>query len=678
MNKTHVLCREDFSDFPIGAFPYDPDHSAMGEYQTVTPPGYRGRFYDPVCNYTWAGAGPTWLVTETDGVHWMEQMRIQKDNPHRMFPTLLTGSELWRNLCVTVRLRRLSTKGMAGLFFASRTSLDGLVFFLEGRERAVLAHRFKEEVRVLAEAPFPHDTDHVYELSADTDGSRVVCRIDGQTVLAAESPAAARGGRCGITADCPARFTGLTACVTEEEAGRLEERKRQAEQTAAKRQKRHPAMKLAAKISLRDFGTSRQVRFGHLLGDGQWQVVLAQMQRRVQGDAYCRISCLTAVDLKGNVLWQLGEPSPQADINGKVAADVPLQVYDIDGDGFDEVICGWDFEIRILDGRTGAVRKSVKTPLSDDPDEILIGPPYGIYAFDRLNPDGIRLADLKGCGRPTDILIKDRYCRIWAMDADLNVLWKYVSPKNTGHCPLPADINGDGREEVLAGYTMLSADGEEMWSYPIAEDHTDEIAPGCFRGDGKPYFACVSGTQGFFIGDTHGNILMRDGIGHAQRVSVARYKEGSDDFFIAVSNFWGHANIIYMYDADGREVWQKETGTNGIILAPVNWDGSGTELILTNADPQTGGLLDGDGVTAAAFPDDGHPVLCTEAIDLFGDGRDEIVCWDYHEMWIYTQDDGPKETAYHPVKFPAYNASNYRGEYAYPDASFLDMTDREG
>ena len=58
-------------------------------------------------------------------------------------------------------------------------------------------------------------------------------------------------------------------------------------------------------------------------------------------------------------------------------------------------------------------------------------------------------------------------------------------------------------------------------------------------------------------------------------------------------------------------------------------------------------------------------------MDLTGDERDELVVWDYHSLWIYTQDDGVKEQSYKPVKFPAYNASNYRGEYAFPDQSYL-------
>ncbi len=101
------------------------------------------------------------------------------------------------------------------------------------------------------------------------------------------------------------------------------------------------------------------------------------------------------------VLWQLGEPSERTRELGKVSADMPFQVYDIDHDGVDEVIVGWDFEIRILDGRTGQVKRSVRTPIADQDDENLIGAPFNTYAFTRLNPDGIRICNFRGLDQPS-------------------------------------------------------------------------------------------------------------------------------------------------------------------------------------------------------------------------------------------------------------------------------------
>ena len=672
--KHVVLSNEDFQDFPIGEFPYDKDHTAMGEYQYVVANGYHGNWVDMVCNYTYNGTGPTWLITERDGRHFMESMRIEKNRPHRMFPTLETGKHQWKDYEVSVSVRRLSQKGMAGLVFSMNHSIDTLVFYLDGKDKAAVAYRHKEEVKVLKEVSFPHGCDQEYRLKVDCDGRIAKVYVDDQELFRVEDDLVARGGKVGITADCPSRFADFKVCVSEKTKQEIDVAERAVKETETEEMKKHPKMKLWKKIDLKNFGTSRQIRFGHLTGTDEWYVVLAQMQKRICRDAYGFISCLTAIDLEGNVLWQLGEPSDKTEELGKVSADMAFQVYDIDGDGRDEVIVGWDFEIRILDGRTGTIKKSAKTPFSDDDDADLIGVPYQTYAFERINPDGIRICNFRGKERPADILIKDRYCRIYALDEDLNVMWKFKSPTNTGHCPLPIDIDGDGKDELLVGYKLLDSDGQMLWSYPISEDHTDEIVAGKWMpGEDEGHFACVSGKAGFFIGDFYGNIVARDMIGHAQRVSIANYCPEREGREIVVTNYWGHQGVIFLYDCYGNQIWEMENEMNGNILAPVNWDGDGTELILTNADAKKGGLLNGRGVRAVEFPDDGHPVLCCESLDLTGDERDELVVWDYHSMYIYTQDDCPKEQTYHPVQFPIYNASNYRGEYSYPDASYLDF-----
>ena len=672
--KNVVLSNEDFQDFPIGEFPYDKDHTAMGEYQYVVENGYHGNWVDMVCNYTYNGTGPTWLITERDGRHFMESMRIEKNRPHRMFPTLETGKHQWKDYEVSGSVRRLSQKGMAGLVFSMNHSIDTLVFYLDGKDKAAVAYRHKEEVQILKEVSFPHGCDQEYRLKVDCDGRIAKVYVDDQELFRVENDLVARGGKVGITADCPSRFADFKVCVSEKTKQEIDVAELAVKETETEEMKKHPKMKLWKKIDLKNFGTSRQIRFGHLTGTDEWYVVLAQMQKRVSRDAYGFISCLTAIDLEGNVLWQLGEPSDKTEELGKVSADMAFQVYDIDGDGRDEVIVGWDFEIRILDGRTGNIKKSAKTPFSDDDDADLIGVPYQTYAFERINPDGIRICNFRGKERPADILIKDRYCRIYALDEDLNMMWKFKSPTNTGHCPLPIDIDGDGKDELLVGYKLLDSDGQMLWSYPISEDHTDEIVAGKWMpGEDEGHFACVSGTEGFFIGDFYGNIVARDMIGHAQRVSIANYCPEREGREIVVTNFWGHQGVIFLYDCYGNQIWEMENEMNGNILAPVNWDGDGTELILTNADAKKGGLLNGKGVRAVEFPDDGHPVLCCESLDLTGDERDELVVWDYHSMYIYTQDDCPKEQTYHPVQFPIYNASNYRGEYSYPDASYLDF-----
>ena len=92
------------------------------------------------------------------------------------------------------------------------------------------------------------------------------------------------------------------------------------------------------------------MRFGDLDGDGQLDMLFAQQVAKVRGDAFDRISRLTAVTLDGKVLWQQGRPNPKNDL---LTNDTPFQIHDLDGDGRAEVVLARDFQLQVLDGRSG-------------------------------------------------------------------------------------------------------------------------------------------------------------------------------------------------------------------------------------------------------------------------------------------------------------------------------------
>lgn len=665
-----VLFQDNFKQFSIGEFPYDRNHSAMGEYNYIVNEGFHGNWVDMVCNHTYNGSGASWIITEDEGEHFMEQMRLVDNRPHKTHPMLMTGTKFWNDYTVSVRMQAFHTGGSNGIGFKCINSLNLYVFVLEDG-RAKLLYRHKQEERELASCEYHYTCDEFYELKVDCCMDTVQCYINDELLFSCTEPELSRGGKIAITATTPARFTNVMVCASEETRKAIELAEKEAVEKEKQEQAKHPKMKLFKKIDLKNFGTGRQIRFGHLCGGKEWHIVLAQGQRRVRRDDCSHISCLTAIDLDGNILWQRGEPSVEREQN-KISADYPLQVYDIDGDGIDEVITAKNFELLILDGRTGEVKKKAKLPLSDNTDDKIIGVPNGKYPFDRINADGIRICNVSGNKRPTDILIKDRYCRIYLLDSNLELLWSFRSDKNTGHFPYACDINRDGYDEILCGYNLLDHNGKLIWSYPIKSDHTDEIISGRFMaGSDEGHFACVSGSEGFFIGDYHGNIMKRDDIGHAQRISTGNYCPERAGFELAVVNYWGHQGIVYLYDSNGNPLWEYENELSGNMLTPVNWDGNGQDLILLNADSKRGGMLGGNGIRCVSFPEDGHPTMCVEAINLTGDARDELVVWDYERMYIYTQDDGIMEHAYAPIKYPHYNASNYRGEYSYPEESYL-------
>lgn len=651
---------ERFEGFQTGPFPFDPKHSAIGEYHYYPAAGEKGRWHDPVVWYGWLG--PSWIVTEEAGAHLMEQTRAQMAITAH-WPTLTTGSVRWQDYVARTRLRLLSTAGFVGLAVRYRHARS---YYCAGFEDGQLRiyRREQETLVLLAACDFACDCDRFYTLAVQCEGARLSLSVDGVPVLQAVDESAG-SGKIALLARMPAQFAEVCVGMSESELGDWQAREAEENTLLAARRAEYPQPRLWRRIDLQDFGTGRQIRFGHLTGGEAMHIVLAQHQKRGYKDAYAHISCLTAIDLEGRMLWQLGAPSRDPD-QAIVSCDLPFQLYDIDGDGADEVIVARDFKLMILDGATGAVRRSIPTPLSDAPDASLHSLPHGKYAFDRVNVDAIRICNFRGTGRPADILIKDRYSRLWAFDDQLNLLWHFHEGI-TGHFPYTADLNGDGREEMFVGYHLVDADGKLIWTLPVPTDHTDEILIGRWNPAlAEPEIALASGDEGFIIAGLDGQIRHKHMLGHAQRISVGNYRPDLPGLELSVTTFWGYQGIVYLFDCQGALLDAFEPTANGNLITPVSWRGDGEDLRLLSGSTEHGGLVDAYGRRVVVFPDDGHPELCAEVIDLTGDARDEIVLWDTNSLWIYTQDRPAEGVVHCPSKTPHYNASNYRGEYHYP------------
>ncbi len=644
-----TLLEEDFKSFKLRDFPYEPFLGAMGEYHYRPNPWYDGGWYDPT-PLMGSGGVKTWMIVEQDGGKCLEYSAALRKR-FDLLVLLANGEQDWSDYTVSCQMRLLLSSSIAGLVFRYQNSLCFYMLRFNGGKLELLK-RNQQGVTVLAGKEYAYNSDQAYQLKVACQGSQITCWVNDVQEFAVEDTTYA-AGRIAIGTMAVAQFTNITVEMDSAVHAELIAVRRANAIALAQEQANYPQPRLWKRINLQDFGAGRSVRFGHLLGNKQTQLVIAQCQRRILRDAFAQISCLTAIDLDGNVLWQVGEPNPE---HAFLTADMPFQIGDIDGDGHDEVIYARDFKIFVLDGATGQVKKWAHTPLMDRPD----------YPFDRLNVDNIRLCDFSGKGRATDLLIKDRYKQVWALNSDLEVMWTHVAAINTGHFGYSKDINGDGREELYIGYDLVSADGAKIWSLAVPTDHTDEIVIGKIDPEKEDLIGIVSGSEGFMLADLQGNILVKEIIGHAQRISVGNFRSDLPGLQICVSTYWDNQGIIYLYDCKGKLLWSDEPSTNGNVITPINWTGDGRDLILLNANVKLGGMIDGYNRRVVTFPDDGHPELCAEAIDLTGDCRDEIVVWDEKMMYIYTQDDvieGREVDC--PEKYPHYNASNYRGEYAY-------------
>jgi len=180
---------------------------------------------------------------------------------------------------------------------------------------------------------------------------------------------------------------------------------------------------------------------GDVDGDGEAEIVSSENFNK---DDVHYTSTAVAQKLDGTVLWQWGD----RDVGRKGRHhDVACQIHDWDGDGTNEVVLCTKGYLVELDGATGRERR--RLPIPDEATDCLV------------------FCNLTRGDRPTDVLVKDRYHRIWAYNRNGELLWTVKDPGGyrTAHQPRPMDIDGDGRDEIMAGYAMLNHDGSVRWVF---------------------------------------------------------------------------------------------------------------------------------------------------------------------------------------------------------------------
>ncbi|MGV2885445.1 MULTISPECIES: hypothetical protein [Paenibacillus] len=372
------------------------------------------------------------------------------------------------------------------------------------------------------------------------------------------------------------------------------------------------------RVNISEAGERCKMLLGDLNGDGRLEMLLVQADGGID-DRYIphQVCCLSAYDLDGTLIWQVGTPDPDA---GGLGSDYPAQIVDWDGDGNNEVLCVMNKQLLILDGRTGEIKKRHELP--------------GEQAH-----DCIILANLTGDQQTMDILLKDRYKTLWALDHDFNLLWKHEG--NIGHFPWVYDLDGDGKDEVMAGYDMLDHDGTLLWSCQNLDDHADCIWFGDVDEDGE--VEIVIGGSVTVMMDRHGNEKWRyeDSI-ESQHIALGKFYSERQGLQIAgldriIRGDENGKDGMFMLGSDGKELWKEDRKTRGwlTIIEPVrNWDDSGLDYILAY---RRGGdvlpsLITGNMQTVTAFGKEGYAVHA----DLCQSGREQVIIYDAHEAVIYS------------------------------------------
>jgi hypothetical protein len=406
---------------------------------------------------------------------------------------------------------------------------------------------------------------------------------------------------------------------------------------------------LVSDIDVKDFG-AQFLKVGDLDGDGAPDLLLIQSDRCTR-----EITCLTALTISGKVLWQTGVPSPD---NGIIYSDLPVQVYDWDNDGNNEVLwveqavylganC-WEYgaarnvtipttkkgELRgrkdlacegaaryegnaimhVLDGRTGKEKSNFLLPAPAD--------------------DCFLFADLTGRGRREDLVVKDRYWNMWGIAHDGTVLWHWAG--NVGHFPAVADVDGDGKDEVFVGVALIDHDGRQLYDSP--REHQDavyvvQLADRTWR--------LLEVTDAIRCRGVDGRELWSHKLKHPQHVVAGRFRTDFEKQVMVIDRGMKCADgslapaTLYCFDLDGRELWREVQPPNswGAAIIDLDWHGGGAPqcLLAYNRGAPAAAIYDGNGRIIYTFPTEGY---ATRA-DVWGDSRDEIVFFGPHLLRIY-------------------------------------------
>lgn len=604
-----------------------------------------------------------WRLIEEDGQRRIWQSYLEKKAEERAYthPMLIAGDELWTDYTVRVRFAPEDDRFQSGIAFRYHTSR---VYYFAGvvGQRAILkkigngiAFRKLAET-VLAEKPFAWKPGQFIPLEVTAAGDRLTARFGDQVVLEARD-GAFQHGKIGYTADVPTKYAAVCVTCTDEAKAVFEKARDARAAEEARLEAGNPKMVLWKKISTAKYGTGRCLRFGDLDGDGRIDILVVQQNPHGPRDSHSEVGCLTAVNLDGKFMWQNGTADSWHD---HLTNDVAVQIHDLDGDGHNEVVYCRDMEIVVADGATGKTKSKAPTPDSPDSEGRK-------DLFPRILGDCLYFADLRGQGAKRDLILKDRYQNVWAYTDKLQPMW-HVS-LNTGHYPYAYDIDGDGRDELMIGYSLVGHDGRILWSLDkqLGNDHADGVAIVPFKEGAPARLLCVASDDGFVLADLQGRILEHLQLGHMQNPTIAKLRPDLPGLQIATVNFWGNQGIVSFFDADGKKYHDFEPAAHGSMMRPLNWKGDGQEYWILSPNPTYGGVYDGWGRRTMRFPADGHPDLCVATLDLTGDCRDEIVVWDPWEIWIYTQSDSPKPgRLYKPRRNPLCNDSNYQANVSLP------------
>lgn len=242
-------------------------------------------------------------------------------------------------------------------------------------------------------------------------------------------------------------------------------------------------------IRLKDNSKAGKIALADLNGDGTYDYIIRTPETNVDpgmpGDTTGKTYKISAYLSDGTYLWTY-------DMGPGIEPGIwysPFIVYDFDGDGKAEVaiktagtdyvknekgrVCGGSEYLSVLDGLTGKEIDRVDWPERNDR--------YGNLIRQNRNQMGVAYLD----GKTPYILAARGTYKLMVVDAwmlkdgKLRHAWRWDGDEENpivrsmgAHSMVTADVDGDGRDEILLGSCMLDDNGTLLWSSGLG--HSDK------------------------------------------------------------------------------------------------------------------------------------------------------------------------------------------------------------
>ena len=389
-------------------------------------------------------------------------------------------------------------------------------------------------------------------------------------------------------------------------------------------------------IDLKDFGEIH-IWPGDINGDGVPELLIPQTSdspvRKASAGGYPHektVHCITAMDLQGNVLWQRGQPIGPGD--HKHHGPGAFLVHDLNVDGKAEIVYATQENnlvmLRLLRGGDGELLAERET-----------GASYNVMP-----------ANLRGLSAKRDFVIGTGLSLVFAYDENLQPIWEWAFHYGGGHEHAACDVEGKGVDDLFIGVSRLDARGRRIWWRPDLDDalegmsrcpHIDHVVVRrLFDGRDDYQVLWFGGRDIVCLEAVTGELIWRHRGKHLQEGTIGRFVPGSAQQQMVVWEKEENTNLAL--DAHGRCLWKKDLGRTRALRGA---GPGGCDLVMvTRPLPWNAPFIsDLNGSRLAEFPlsadgegpgDRGHG-WCFRALDIDGDGQDEVLVHNRHTLHMF-------------------------------------------